>query len=240
MSARINLIGQGYSTGNSLDGVIHIDRSMPGILHQHMGQSQWNQFCDRIDSKLSELGPIKKQVRRALQISGIVSLVTFGVIAGLLASGVFFRNKMYYLFPIFGILFAGAPIFIYFRMVSPVMTKVRKALSDLEMVCSEESSKYSNLSFHLRDDRVYTGRSVVAINYIEVSMGSAPSTENAAPVATTNSSGSFSLFSQMATGAGVSTGGRNVAERLKELEGIRSLISEEEYNQKRSSILSDI
>jgi hypothetical protein len=125
-------------------------------------------------------------------------------------------------------------------MVSPVMTKVRKALSDLEMVCSEESSKYSNLSFHLRDDRVYTGRSVVAINYIEVSMGSAPSTENAAPVATTNSSGSFSLFSQMATGAGVSTGGRNVAERLKELEGIRSLISEEEYNQKRSSILSDI
>jgi hypothetical protein len=92
---------------------------------------------------------------------------------------------------------------------------------------------------------------VVATNYIEVSMGSIPpngigseavgtSTFPSAPVVSTSSSGPFSLFSQMAAGAGVSSGGRDAAERLKDLEGIRSLISEEEYNQKKAEILSGI
>jgi len=246
MSVRINLIGQGYTTGHSADGLIHIDRSMPGILHQHMGQSQWINFCDRVDSTLIELGPVRKKVRNALRISGIISLVLFGTIAGVFASGVVFRAGSYYVFPILGVLFAIVPTFIYCRMIAPVMTKVRKTLSDLEIICNEESSKYSNLSFHLRDERFYTGRrSSVVINYIEVSIGSVSSAAGGSnpigdPSANSSSSGAFSLFSQMATGAGVSTAGRNVAERLKDLEGIRSLITEEEYNQKKKEILSGI
>lgn len=253
MNARINLNGQGYSSvtgGPNSDGRIHIDRTMPAILHDRIAPGQWTSFCDRVDAILTDVGPVRQKMKCVSIIQIVVTLLMFVAIGATSATGVFFRRNFY----IFPVIFIFIPLGLYVCMIKPIIARVRKGIDDLNRLCAEESSKYSDVSFHLREERLYTGyrSGLVVINYIECNVGlptavaigstqfETPSVE-VYPSAPTSEA--FSMFSAMASNnsnTSSTIGGRNTIERLRDLESIRPLISEEEYLQKKREILAEI
>ena len=96
--------------------------------------------------------------------------------------------------------------------------KMKDVVKNLETVIQLKSAEKSEISFHLREqDKVIpSGKSIrtETTHYIECSVG--------------NTDGSKNVASTMEAG--------ELPRRLKDLEGMKSLISEEEYDTKRQEI----
>lgn len=166
MSTRIELIGQGYTSGSNPDGSIKIERPFPGILNGQISESEWTSFCDRVDHKLERLADFKRKAKKMIFIC-LVSLIILSVLFVVLPvpGGL---SSLYIYIPVSIIVYA----ILYFYIISPMNRKGNEALNDLKQVCDDETKKIPNVSFHLREARQYTsggnGESqMYVIRYIE-------------------------------------------------------------------------
>lgn len=120
------------------------------------------------------------------------------------------------------------------------------------------SGGYGDHGYHHGSHHGYHGRSYhssyYSRSYLEVIVGTQPvGFPVAVATATAVSTPSPSLFNELQgktsepdiempppVAPGAYSSGKSVATRLQELEGIKSLLSVDEYNQKRQAILSDV
>lgn len=250
MSARIELLGQGFTSQ-----AVKIDRSFPGILADKMSNSAWLAFCDEVDTVLEPLTPMKQKVKRRLILTTVASIGLFAALAIMGATGsVITSSGVSPVFIGFFIACAVVPMAFQCSTMRTVMSQTTRIMENLQRVLNTESAKRSDVSFHIRTERYYTGnhRNSTGTNYIECSVGStvipmgggnsnySNDAASTPVVAMPVFSSTFENLASAPPATAPYSNGRSVAERLQELEGIRSLISTEEYSSKKKAILDGI
>ena len=250
MSARIELLGQGFTSQ-----AVKIDRSFPGILADKMSNSAWLAFCDEVDTVLEPLTPMKQKVKRRLILTTVASIGLFAALAIMGATGsVITSSGVSPVFIGFFIACAVVPMAFQCSTMRTVMSQTTRIMENLKRVLNTESAKRSDVSFHIRTERYYTGnhRNSTGTNYIECSVGStvipmgggnsnySNDAASTPVVAMPVFSSTFENLASAPPATAPYSNGRSVAERLQELEGIRSLISTEEYSSKKKAILDGI
>ena len=148
MSTRIELIGQGYTSGSTPDGSIKIERPFPGILNGQISESEWTSFCDRVDQTLLPIADAKRQFRKMKLIYFLLSVILVGVFAIIffVSRGRYYSYNIFYILPavIFPLSIINACFMIRLRK------KAGETLTQLKQVCEDESNRRSNVSFHVR------------------------------------------------------------------------------------------
>ena len=250
MSARIELLGQGFTSQ-----AVKIDRSFPGILADKMSNSAWLAFCDEVDTVLEPLTPMKQKVKRRLILTTVASIGLFAALAIMGATGsVITSSGVSPVYIGFFIACAVVPMAFQCSTMRTVMSQTTRIMENLQRVLNTESAKRSDVSFHIRTERYYTGnhRNSTGTNYIECSVGStvipmgggnsnySNDAASTPVVAMPVFSSTFENLASAPPATAPYSNGRSVAERLQELEGIRSLISTEEYSSKKKAILDGI
>jgi len=267
MSTQIAIHGQGTGMGpqSTPGNAPVIDRSFPGILSGKMSESEWTSFCNDVDKTLEPVGPIKGQIMAKMKMLACGMFASFAVIAGITATGALTNSVGFYIYPV---LFFSFPLGIFCvskRAFASVAGELRKVMTDLEEVCERESARRHDVSFHVRAQTFGGGGNNNRgrqINYIECSVGNAGSGAGAvnameagqAPpvaypvgdpdinVSASAAPATTSIFSSLALGGSAQPTAPTIstATRLQELEGIKSLLTEEEYNTKKQDILNSI
>ena len=157
------------------------------------------------------------------------------------------------------IAFVVVPMAFQCSMTMTVMSQTTRIMENLQRVLNTESAKRSDVSFHIRTyqgiltgNHRNSGGSNITTNYIECSVGStvipmgggnsnySNDAASTPVVAMPVFSSTFDNLASAPPATAPYSNGRSVAERLQELEGIRSLISTEEYSSKKKAILDGI
>jgi len=248
-SARINLNGQtdgSFFCGNNVVDIT-IDRTFPAILDGRLSITAWTEFCDQVDNTLRPVSDIKRRLGKSMKIFPVFMCIPFFIVPVIIFTSDFYAENfwLFYLIPVFSI----ALFVVYGCYMKKIMNELFAILEDLKRVCADTSNRYSDVSFHVREEFVYTGgRRSTKLNYIQVltSGPSASMMENghinpAVPVTATPVFNS--TFNALAgnTGNGVTPGNsKSTVERLQELDSIKSIISAEEYERKKKQILDGI
>ena len=256
-SFRIEILGQ-----RDASSAVTVDRSLPSPLAQIYSSSEWTTFCDKINKALEPFEALKKKVLRMTMLSIGFGFGMFAIAAA--TASISFGRGSFNMFPLFIVLgllmvFVPAAVGCYTAKMATEQSNIIKA--DLQRVVNEESERRYEVSFHLREE-VYTtfeyhsgtehrsgGYRPVqhSLYYIECVINSTVSaatvplgaevveTSYATPVAP-------SAFDTLAaeTGASAGYGQKSAVERLQELEAVKGMLSENEYNQKRSAILATL
>ena len=230
-----------------------------------MNQFAWNSFCEKMDEALKPIQKAKKvmvvgigSTMAAALVLIVVGFVSFAVLGSKSVSS-FGSSPSPALGMIpFGI---GMLLMIAGSCGSSVYAsrKSGEARNEMKKVCEETSAMHPGISFHIRDQMVFMGYSrrnygnnnngyggynsgydanYSHTNYIEVYV-----TDGTAPAATT-ATGVYipptSMPSAPPVVAAVAEGIKSPQERMRELEGMRSMLTEDEYQAKRAEILSDV
>lgn len=147
MSTRIELIGQGYTSGSTPDGSIKIERPFPGILNGQISESEWTSFCDRVDQALLPIADMKRKSRKMTLIFYLAFIIFFGVFFAIrFGLGGYYSSYISYILPAVFI-----PLFIMnVCFMMRLMKMAGETLTQLKQVCEDESNRRSNVSFHVR------------------------------------------------------------------------------------------
>jgi hypothetical protein len=254
-SFRIELHGQ-----TLFNSKVSIDRSMPAMLSDRMSNHEWTAFCDRVDQALEPTQNIKRQLACYTGLSVAASIGIFIAIAVMGATGRIFSLYGGGFNPLYILLFVSfivVPLTIPCHTIRATSQKISKVYDDLRNVVNEESSKRSDISFHLKEEIMHMGYSSSSnrvntrtMNYIECCISSSSSgghrmngegDGNYFPVSATVMPSMLDTMSGGGSGgAGRMSAGKSTLARLQELEGIKALLTEEEYNQKKNAILASI
>lgn len=259
-SIRIEITGQ-----SSFNSPVKIDRAQPLQLAQHISTFQWESFCNTIDEALAPITHTRKNATRQMMCGFGISLVIFALNGILGATGLAF--SIYWLMPIIGIAFVAVPACMSSSAVRTATNSFNEVIEEVRTILSAESSKSPCVSFHLKEDETLhissysSSRFRISTRlkyYIEcyVNDGSAGVLQQGETVvtnatlvtATAVQATPVSMFDNLANNAeaGTLTGNENnndsktSLERLQELEALKSLITEDEYNRKKAEILDSI
>lgn len=258
---RISLNGQG--TNGAGDGPITIDRSFPGLLSGAMSESEWTSFCDKIDETLAPTNSLRQQALRLL-LSLLLTMVIVIFIYSLITSigfSIGFRSSsgiLYVMYNVFWFIGIVIILVVNYRRVLPVFQKLQQNKNDFEQICKDETKKRPNVLFHVKDEllSIGSGENRTSIYYIECTvrtMGLGRHTGSQAPPPPVAPTSLFdpkindepevavpSIVIPFVAAVAVSSGEVDVADRLKRLDAINDIITEEEYTQKRKEILAEI
>uniref|UniRef100_A0A7S1BK59 Uncharacterized protein n=1 Tax=Corethron hystrix TaxID=216773 RepID=A0A7S1BK59_9STRA len=252
MSARIDLSsGGGFSNWKQM---CRIGRTKPAIIDHYMSGTEWTEFCDDIDEALEPLNRASKYSTIAFFVafvSAIISMIFFAITIfskqkDLMPSfdGTSFDDNFGSFDDDFGPprgIFYGFGIIFVTVIISVAFTcntgyKWQKSSEDIEEICAETSERQPRLSFHVRFERYYTFHGDEAkshVNqYIEVlinQQGMHTELEPVAPYAPASSPYVVAAIPD-----------DTVQQRLKELEEVKHLLTEIEYSDKRTEILTDL
>jgi hypothetical protein len=225
---------------NGFNQPIVIVREMPQQLSTYMSINEWNCFCDTVDTALEPVMEFKKKLMGGFKSLGIIPFALLIIFIGISSTDILTPSD-----PGFVVMFLCWPVitfglfYCFFKKVHAGAAKLKEELAN---ACINENKKRQGVTFvpkervttHIRSNRKF---SRTAVSYIECTVPSTGITMGNAPA-------SKSMFDTMATGFGAaapaSSGGRSAAERLQELEGIKALISEEDYNNKKDAILAQL
>ena len=250
-SCRIDFTGQ--QGGLCVSEPIRVSRVEPAALSQHMSSTAWNSFADQIDAALEPLDKIKH----------IARVATFVFIAGFLCFMILPFVSFATSDPWSGsstgptfLLFLIGPLILMGGMVATqcfAASRGRAAMREVEAVCEDISKQYSALSFHVRFEYfVYRryggynsygnnhttyhhgGTSSYTTNYIEVNIADVEAR------GVTRGDMGIASAPPLITASVVGGAERSAAERLAELDNIRGMLSDEEYDRKRKEILDSL
>lgn len=225
-TTRVDFIGQ---NGGLNSAAPKIDHSFPKLLEGHTSAGAYETFCIRADEVLEEIVVIKKSMARRL-------CCLFGT-----STAFFFLIPLYYSFApddwprwVPQVFIAGSflPFLCFFKMFRAAHGRIAIVMTKLEGVLSDFCAQSSTLTGELKSERRYTNRRSYVLAYIDFTV------ESSSPYGLESGYGASPALSPAYTGA--PSGGTNHAQRLADLEGIRSLISPEEYEEKRRDILSSV
>jgi len=226
----ITINGQNTVGVNSacIDNSVTIDKTFPPILVNRLSASSYSSFCDEIDRVLEPMSKITKDL-------AVTNLVTFVIFIGALALFLVitlmdFFETFIRLILIFGICALGSILSIYGRKL--FASRQQDVINNLEQVCTRKSTESQQISFQLNTNQTFEGftrRGRARINSLRVLSISINVSPNAAAAA----------MDGFATTI-MTPGGTSTAQRLQELEGIKSVITEQEYQEKRRAILNTL
>ena len=223
---------------NGFNQPIVIVREMPQQLSTYMSINEWNCFCDTVDTALEPIMEFKKKLMGGFKSLGIIPFALLIIFIGISSTAPPSDPGFVVMFLCWPVITFGL-FHCFFKKVNAGAAKLKAELAN---ACINENKKRQGVTFvpkervttHIRSNRKF---SRTAVSYIECTVPSTGITMGNAPA-------SKSMFDTMATGFGAaapaSSGGRSAAERLQELEGIKALISEEDYNNKKDAILAQL
>ena len=238
---------------------VTIDRALPSPLAPFYTSNDWVAFCDKIDRTLEPLTALKKKIHRR-NVFSIWWIVGTLLITAISAGISYLTGKIGEIYPLFivlGLLMGLVPAAI--QVYTDQMAVIEKVTikEDLQRVIDEHEreEKRSDITFHLRDERYTTfeyidgeyGRGYIPVNkslhYIlcvidnVLPASTIPMGAEVEPVATPVVP---STFDTLALEGGTNTDNKqkSIHERLQELETVKGMLSEEEYNLKKSAILA--
>lgn len=220
-----------------------LNRSYPAILKGHYSESQFNLFCDKVDAIIQEnVVPFKRSMMIFRTLSVAIPLVLM-----LVMYYVVFRDIDMItnnparipaiIMPFMFVFVAG--ILCYTRKIRQMSETIN---SKVGAVCEDASRESSSVSFHFREPQAIgtvssnTSNGTTQIyrqGHIEVVVagGGTSETVNAAvPFGT-----STNPYASMA-----STSGSSPAVRLAQLDAMKHLMNDEEYEKKREEIISSV
>ena len=244
-SARIDLSNKGR--GCTPDA--GIDRTMPAIMSPYMNDYQWNEFCDKIDGALRPIKRLAKLTMMGFGASFLISIAVFFAfffsVHKSFSDSPFDEDNtgppkiaLLFILPVLSIILSACSMFY-------VSAKAQQVLRDIEQICEATSAAQPQLSFHVRYERSlyrtghddYNSRTT---QYIEVSilqstvvvpMGSNPIAVGVATPVTTATN---------TYGGNNNPSSNTVAERLAELDKVKNILSQQEYDSKRAEILASL
>jgi len=244
-SCRIDFTGQ--QGGLCVSEPVRLSRTQPAALSPHMSGTAWTSFCDQIDIALEPLDKVK-HIARVGTFAFLAGFLCFMIIpfVGLATSDPWSGGSTS---PTFLIFLLG-PLILMIGMMGTqcwAASRGRAAMREVEAVCEDISKQYSALSFHVRFEYIVYGRyggynhysnshnyrstntHTRTTNYIEVN------------VADVESRGDMGIASAppLVTASVLGTE-KSAAERLVELDNIRGMLSDEEYDRKRKEILDSL
>ena len=241
MSCRID-----FKQGN---GTQIIDRTFPGILSGKISDGEWNAFCEQIDKAVEPIGAMTKSMTKNMCILMVASFVVFGI-----TGAIFTMDKGIIYGPVV-LVTCGMilPFYFFAQQGRKVRAEGMKIEAEVVSILTAETSKRAEVSFYLRKDPYSTGsgenRTSRVHSYIECSVGAGTGTEGGAsmmeqglvPTATAVvAPPTTSIFSSLVGSSAGAGSGPSAAQRLQDLEGIKALISAEEYNAKKKDILDSV
>jgi len=240
-STTIN-IQSGYSCAKSYG----IDPTMPAILRASGGvhEMEWRAFCDQVSTKLEPLNKLQRKFQIFIGlfvVAFIAVMITFAIVvpksimSSDMTSEVGFGGPQYLVFVLFLVPFLLMMGMIGVRCcVSKITQETFKSIHE---VCVEASKKNPLVSYHFRNDLIVTGYSPATQThntsrnvYIEVCIRDQ----------TVNHSPTTYLTAGYPTVASHTLGTNTPAERLEKLEKMKHLLSNQEYEAKRSDILAAV
>ena len=235
----------------SISGCITtIERRFPPSLHSYLPQMSWDDFCDQVDEALM---PSNKAQRQAWSI-GKCSIITFGIFVIL---QVIFYATLFTGHPLFPYMkenriLGFIPIyfmvgFLVFCFIIPWVSSCRlsviqnSVIETLEGICKEYTARFPSLNIHYRhpiiewegsgDDARAVVKAHACIEFdISASTGYVNSTESFSP----------NLLMNTVAAPMLTTNVKTIAQRMAELESIRSILSDQEYKDKRDEIMSQV
>jgi len=238
---RIEILGQ-----NDINTQVVIDRAIPPLLANSMSSSEWDVLCNQVDNALSPIEEMKTIVRGYRRMLRIFWCIFFVVLIGLGLLTIS-RETRFFFVPI-----ASAVFILVLVPTCAINAKIAKVVSgadditlDLRRTLEAESAKYSNKSFQIKKDQsIYTttdnGVRTQTTYYIEAQLADA-SIPMGGSMPTTSVFGSPGFNSGLGNYGNSGGGsGLSAAQRLQELKGIKHLITEEEYQNKKDAILASV
>lgn len=237
-----------------------VDRSYPAILNGHYSESQFNLFCDKVDAIIGENIDTYKRYR---MIHYCIQFGTFAILA--LFMILYFRydpftanNKTHdiiipAIFVPFIVINVGGILW-YSKKMSQMAQDIN---SKVRTVCEQASRDSSSfVSFHLREPKVvgytpYTStsntseksrRAIYSQGHIEVIVANGGATTettfNGNPLGT--STNPYSEHASMMGAASTAGSSSSPAVRLAQLDTMKNMMSDEEYEKKREEIISSV
>ena len=194
---------------------VHVDRTKPAILENYMSDMAWNKFCDDIDRSMQSISGSGKIIFGFT----IFTFVVFGAAMALSFSGLLGDSGTY----IFILPALSFPAF--FVMVFLTMKRQKQMKAEVQQVLEDTSRTQPQLSFHWREEYGYSSGGNRRYNpYIEVSI----------------SGGAVNPYTSQASPFVASSAPKDVATRLQDLEKVKHLLTDQEYEDKRRDILNDV
>jgi len=219
--ALIEIAGQSICSS----GPVTIERTFPTGLNGRISTGGWNQFCQEIDRGLEPYTGIRNTCRIG-HILTIVVAVVFCVSQLYLNSDYMQETSKLMIVLPFGIaLVLYAPIHLWKRNT---LKKFRVVEKDLKEVCTRKSNETSQISYSI----IKLGGGTLGLLYGKLSVS--------VKVTDGNNNGNNNGTELYAGMNLVSTELTNNPQRLQELEGIRSSLIQEEYDDKRQDILDSM
>jgi len=222
-----------------------IERRFPPLLQNVFSSMSWNDFCNQVDEAFEPF-------QRARKISNLLALLSFLVFIILVIVqivifvGITTQERNAHLqsirfVPIFFII-AFVLVFILQCFRACWVTRLWKTTMErINHICTEYNHRYPNLYIRFRNSQYMTTsthghhhHTTAFPAYLEFELSSSPN--NTVTVDT------YSPYISTATTTLAShiPEGKSVAQRMADLESIRSVLSDQEYYQKRNEILSQV
>lgn len=233
MTFRIEFINQSHA----------IDRSpMPAQLGHLYTSETWNHFCNQVDSPLKVLHTVERNAKKLTRgVGSILLLLIAAILACTLFPFPFFSQQIGVIVSV--VLFVIGCIMEYTVLYCRVPTAQSKAWKEVNAVLVEESNAKKTVSFHLKHDLIQE------IDGRVDSHGGHIYTRNryepyivCNPVNFTVPLGGADTFHTNPNSIPVNhtEANKTVKERLAELDEVKELFSNEEYERKKKSILDSI
>lgn len=225
-TAQINIDGQSDNSGQAT-----INKTFPILLNDRISQSSWTRFCEEVDRELEPLSGI----RRTLKIANMVrSLVGFAIMVAIMLlvipSGVNDYDGVSGLAIYMIILLVGIPLVLIValsRYTSKLYSRFQDVVTEVKEICTRKSNDDPEITFSVEQMPLLTNGilrlSTQGMYQLCISIKVAGARGNE---------------TGMGGVGGVVRG--NTAERLQELDGIKSLLTAQEYEQKRQNILNSV
>jgi len=234
------------STGLCSSGRLKIDRRFPPNLQSYLSQTSWNDFCNQIDDAFLPLAKSQSKSCFLCLFVSFVILVPLIVVQILAFTGKLriLPNSSIRVVPIFMI------VGFFFVIIAACLLScqhsrlLNEAMERANGICKDFSSRYSSINIHLREIRkTYTDSEGnqserIAGYFIEFML--LPSTTGVGMDREFSYAPSMVVQGTLATPVMNNPSGKTIEQRMADLESIRSVLTDEEYREKRNQILSQV
>jgi hypothetical protein len=180
-----------------------------------MMSHEWEEFCNRVDEALERMTKATRIHMYATCVSFLACIVALAVFLALFMNGGGLRP----LIPIVAV--PGTMMFLLSQGTSCYWSAtIKRVKQSIIQICEDTSKGNSSLSFHYREE-----------TFVTASSGENHSSANTWFI-------DVSIRQDAVTDVGVSS--ESAAKRLEDLEAVKSMLSPEEYDEKRARIVAEL
>ena len=221
-------------------GEVVLIRKQPPQLAAHMADVHWDKFCDSIDEALKPLDELRRRYRRQFSCALVAMVffflafpITLTVVSVVVGDE---TDHPIWVTILFVLIFVGIMISfgILLSITAKTMIQAKKHIDEAREVCDDVSTHYPDLTFRIKFDHfLYMPKGGVDKNHSFNTKFHRYRIENTHYMEVTIADATKYVsdpFEYTET----------TADRLVELDSIKPLLSDDEYNDKRRKILDGL